>query len=95
MYIESVEQKIINTSTYTLSSKSISAGSSETWTINAPTGSTKILGIIPISVNPTSYGSNVPAVISGLTMTSDTSAELSLRAYTTDSYSPRITMIYI
>lgn len=84
----------INTSTYRLGGKAISAGSTETWTVNAPAGATKILALILISIGPTGWGTSDRAVNAGITM-STTSAELSLRAYVSDTYNPQVTLVWI
>lgn len=85
----------INTSTYRLGGKSIQAGSSGSWTVNAPEGATKILALILNSIGPSGWGTSVRAVNAGVTMNSATSAELSLRAYVTDTFNPQITLVWI
>lgn len=94
MFSESVNMDI-NTSTYRLGEKSIQAGGTGSWTVNAPQGATKILALILISIGPTGWGTAVRAVNAGITINSPTSAELSLRAYVSDTYTPQITLVWI
>ena len=93
---EAVNEAIaqIKSSTYALTSKQINAGAIGTWTINAPAGATRIVAITINVISPTTWGNAVPMVLSGLSI-SGTSAELSVRAYASDTYTPKITMVYI
>lgn len=93
---EAVNEAIaqIKSYTYSLTAKAISAGAIGTWTINAPAGATRIIAITINVISPTTWGNAVPMVLSGLSI-SGTSAELTVRAYASDTFTPKITMVYI
>lgn len=75
-------------------SKSISASATENFPLASlmPSDFHKLLAIIPIHVGPDSWGSTVPAVFSGIDLIDN---KVSIRAYVSGNYSPKVEILYI
>lgn len=74
-----------------LGSQTINTGDNSVYNLPTAYANKNVVAIIPISVGPSSWGSTVPAVFSGISVPNK---QVFIRAYTTGTYNPFVVVGY-
>lgn len=92
--IDTINTNLTKFAYINLAGQSVAGGSIGTFTITdnlLPNDFSVLLGIVPIHVGPTGWGSVVPAVFGSVSVSNK---NVTIRSYTTQTYTPIIMIIY-